>query len=328
MEENKQPQSEESNSLENLEGSSEVTPTDGKVTNPEKLPKKKTSFGDRLKGVASRLNIYLLLFILLIIIGLIIFFVVFNSAQEPDTGITESQELTQEAIDELVGSDAKVGDPKQLLTIESDSVFTGKVLIRDGLDVAGPIKVGGSLSLPGITVSGSSAFDEVSINTLAIAGDATVQGQLSVQEGLTVSGPVTFSGTFSAAAFAIESLQVNQDLQINRHIDAGGPTPEITGGGAIGSGGTVTISGTDTAGTVTVNVGSGASGGVLATVNFANGFGGTPHVVITPVAAQGAPIITGTQKFYLSTRTTSSFSIATSGGLSPGSVSFDYIVID
>lgn len=327
-EEKKQPQPEDNNSLETLEGSSEVTKDIPETIEAEKLPKKKISLIDRTKGLVTRLNIYLLLFILIIIIGLIIFFVVFNSAQEPDTGINESQELTQEAIDELIGSDAKVGDPKQILTVESDSVFAGKVLIRDGLDVAGPIKVGGSLSLPGITVSGASAFDEVSINTLAIAGDATVQGQLSVQEGLTVSGPVTFSGTFSAAAFAIESLQVNQDLQLNRHIDAGGPTPGITGGGAIGSGGTATISGTDTAGTVTVNIGSGASAGVLATINFANSFGGTPHVVITPVAAQGSPVVSGTQKFYLSSRTTTSFSIATSGGLPTGSISFDYIVID
>lgn len=208
-----------------------------------------------------------------------------------------------------------------MLTVESDSVFTGKVLIREGLDVAGPIKVGGSLSLPGITVSGSSAFDEVTVNTLSISGDATVQGQLSVQQGLTVSGPVTFSGTFSAATFAIETLQVNQNLQINRHIDAGGPTPGVSGGGATGSGGTVTISGTDTAGTVTINVGSGAGTGVLASISFRNNFGGTPHVVISPV---GAPA----PNSFISNRTSSGFSISTSSAFSPGSVSFDYIVID
>ncbi len=328
MEENKQPQDDDSNALEIPEGSSEITETPIDSSKTDKSPSKKTTPVEKLKGLISRLNVYFLIFILIIVVGLVIFFVVFNASQQTDTGITESQELTQEAVDELIGSDAKVGDPKQLLTVESDSVFTGKVLIREGLDVAGPIKVGGSLSLPGITVSGASAFDEVTINTLAIAGDATIQGQLSVQEGLTVSGPVTFSGTFSAAAFSIESLQVNQNLQINRHIDAGGSTPGVSGGGATGSGGTVTISGTDTAGTVTINVGSGAAAGVLATVNFSNGFGGTPHVVITPVAAQGSPVISGTQKFYLSSRTTTSFSIATSGGLSAGSISFDYIVID
>jgi cytoskeletal protein CcmA (bactofilin family) len=322
MEENKQPTTEDANSLETLEGSAENTPAQETVPS-EKMPKKKTSIQEKLKTLVSRLNVYLLLFFIIILAGSIIFFVVFSSSQTPEVGIPESQELTQEAIDELVGSDAKVGDPKQLLTVESDSVFTGKVLIREGLDVAGPIKVGGSLSLPGITVSGSSAFDAVTINTLSIAGDATVQGQLSVQKGLTVSGPVTFSGTFSAAAFSIESLQVNQNLNINKHIDAGGPTPNVSSGPAVGSGGTVTNSGTDTAGTVTVNVGSNASaGGILATITFGNNFGGTPHVVITPV---GAPA----PNAFVTNRTTSGFSISYSPGFtSPVSVSFDYIVIE
>jgi cytoskeletal protein CcmA (bactofilin family) len=317
MEENKQPQSEEVNSLETLEGSPDASSSPETIPS-EKLPKKKTSVTEKVKSLVTRLNIYLLLFILIIVIGLIIFFVVFNASQSTDRGITESQELTQEAIDQLIGSDAKIGDPKQLLTVESDSVFAGKVLIRDGLDVAGPIKVGGSLTLPGITVSGASAFDEVSINTLAIAGDATVQGQLSVQEGLTVSGPVTFSGTFSAAAFAIESLQVNRDLQLNRHIDAGGPTPGISSGGGIGNGGTATISGTDTAGTITINIGAGGGNGVLATITFAAAFNGTPHVVFSPVNAP-AP------NAFISNRTSSGFSISSSG---QGTVSFDYIVID
>jgi hypothetical protein len=327
MDENKKPVDDDSNSLETIEDDAPAETKHEENPGPVAAPKPK-GLSNIAKGIVSKLNIYLLAFILLIVAGLIIFFVVFQSSQEPDVAITEVQELTQEAIDELVGSDARVGDPKQLLTIESDSVFTGKVLIRDGLDVAGPIKVGGSLSLPGITVSGTSAFDEVILNTLNVSGDVSVAGQLSVQQGLTVSGPVTFSGTFSAAAFAIQTLQVTGDITLSRHIDAAGPTPGVSGGGAIGSGGTVTISGTDTAGTVTVNVGSGAASGVLASISFANSFSGTPHVVITPIAGQGASIITGTQKFYLSSRTTSGFSIATSGALPAGSISFDFIVID
>ncbi len=326
MEENKQ-SGEESNSLENLEEESTSVEKKEEIKTSPASKKAKGPIG-KLRGLASGLNIYLLLFMLLLLVGGIIFFVVFQASQGGEEASFESQELTQEAVDELIGSDARVGDPNQILTVEADSVFTGKVLIRDGLDVAGPIKVGGSLSLPGITVSGASAFDEVTINTLNIAGDASIQGQLSVQEGLTVSGPVTFSGTFSAATFAIQSLQVDEELVVNQHIDAGGPTPGISGGGATGSGGTVTISGTDTAGTVTVNVGGSASSGVLATVSFANSFNSTPHVVITPVASQGSPTITGTQKFYLSNRTSTSFSIATSSGLPSGSISFDYIVID
>lgn len=326
MEDNKQPVGEESNSLENLEESSTSEPKVTKATDSQ--PAKSRGLSGKVKGLINKLNVYFLLFILIVIVGLIILFISWQAGQQPETTTIETQELTQEAVDALIGSDAVVGDPKQLLTVESDSVFTGKVLIRDGLDVAGAIKVGGSLSLPGITVSGTSAFDEVTLNQLSVSGDVNVQGQLSIQEGLTVSGPVTFSGTFSAAQFAIQSLTVEQDLVINRHIDAGGSTPGVSGGGATGSGGTVTLSGTDTAGTVTVNVGSGASAGALATVTFRNAFTGVPHVIITPVASQGSSIITGTQKFYLSSRTSTGFTIATSGALPSGSVSFDYFAID
>jgi len=317
----------DSNSLE-IREDQEVEATEAQSTGTTQSAKKSDGALGILKSFASKLNIYLLLFLFIVIIGLIVFFVVYNASQEPDTVPLVTQELTQEALDDLIGSDAVVGDPKQILTVESSAVFTGKVLIRDGLDVAGPIKVGGSLSLPGITVSGNSAFDDVTINTLIIAGDATVVGQLSVLEGLSVTGPVTFSGTFSAASFAIQTLQVDGDITLNRHIDAGGPTPSVSSAAAVGSGGTVTISGTDTAGTVSINVGSGAASGVLANITFSNEFSGNSHVVITPVATQGSPVVATDTTFYLSTRTTSGFSIATSAALPPGSIAFDYIVID
>jgi hypothetical protein len=143
------------------------------------LMKKKSSL---VTKITNRVNVYLLGFILLIIVSLIIVFVVVQSSnkQAAEEKIISTQELTQEAIDSLSGNEATVGDPKQLLNIESNAVFAGKVLIRDGLDVAGPIKVGGDLSLPGITVSGKSAFDEVQLNSLSIAGDTSVQGTLVV----------------------------------------------------------------------------------------------------------------------------------------------------
>ena len=49
--------------------------------------------------------------------------------------------------------------------------------MRDSLDVAGTIRVGGALSLPGITVSGTSAFENVQVaSNLSIAGNAAVTG--------------------------------------------------------------------------------------------------------------------------------------------------------
>jgi cytoskeletal protein CcmA (bactofilin family) len=322
MEENQN--KEQSDSLETLEEqATTVTEEAGKITEAGEADKKKHKKGSLATRITNRLNIYLLGFILLIIISLVIIFVVVNSSNKQaalDEQI-KTQELTQEAIDNLSSNEATVGDPKQLLNIESNAVFSGKVLIRDGLDVAGPIKVGGDLNLPGITVSGKSAFDEVQVNTLSIAGDASVQGVLTVQQNLTVNGQGSFSGPLSAPSITIDALSLSGDIQFARHIDAGGGTPSVISGGAVGSGGTVTISGTDTAGTITVNVGSGASGGVLATVTFVNKFNDNPHVVFSPVN-NPAP------NTFISNRTSSGFSISSSSGLTAGSISFDYIVID
>ncbi|MCA9346524.1 hypothetical protein KC960_03475 [Candidatus Saccharibacteria bacterium] len=325
MEDNK----DENNSLENLEQQDTLV-TESPETPDKNNPATQIKKQNIITKIATKINIYLLGFILLIVISLVIIFVVIQSSnrQAAQEASITTQELTQEAIDNLTGNESTVGDPKQLLTVESNAVFSGKVLIRDGLDVAGPIKVGGDLSLPGITVSGKSAFDEVQINSLSIAGNTSVQGVLTVDSNLTVGGQATFGGSVSAPSITLDAITLNGDLQFNRHIDAGGSTPSVASGSAIGSGGTVTISGTDTAGTVTINIGSGAVAGLLATVTFATAFNSNPHVVITPISSLGAGPVSGTGQFYLSSRTTTGFQIATSAALSAGSISFDYIVID
>lgn len=327
MEEKKQPDTDGADALETLEEKdTTVTATpdaDGNQSGSDSKKKKHAGSGNILSRFASRVNIYLLLFILIIVVALIIMFVVINSSNKEiakQENVT-TQELTQEAVENLSSNEATVGDPKQLLNIESNAVFAGKVLIRDGLDVAGPIKVGGDLNLPGITVSGKSAFDEIQVNSLSIAGDTSVQGILTVQDSLTVNGKGSFAGPLSAPSITIDALQINGDIQFNRHIDAGGGTPKVSAGGAVGSGGTVTISGSDTGGTVTVNVGASAGGGVLANVTFAAAFSGNPHVVITPV---GAPA----PNAYVSNRNGNGFSIVTSTGLPAGSISFDFVVLD
>ncbi len=322
MEENK-------DSLETLEEKDTEVTAD--VTSAESSTQEKTKVkkpkGSLATAIANRINIYLLGFILLIIISIIIIFVVIQSSnrQVAEQENIATQELTQEAIDNLSSNEATVGDPKQLLNIESNAVFAGKVLIRDGLDVAGTIKVGGDLNLPGITVSGKSSLDEVQINSLAIAGDTSIQGVLTVQRGLTVNGQASFAGPISAPSITIDALSISGDIQFNRHIDAGGGTPGVVRGGAVGSGGTVTISGTDTAGTVTVNAGSGAGNGVLATINFSSAFNGSPHVVFTPVTTSGS---LAAASYYISSRTASGFTIAAASAMGTGSISFDYIVID
>ncbi len=311
---------------ESLESSDNNSSTDGTGTTSgdATILKTKQTFGSRVRSIASKVNIYLLLFILIIIMTVMVAVVSMQrSRKESDNKPADSQSLTQEQLKQLSSSESKVGDPKQTLNIESNAVFTGKVLVRDSLDVAGGIKIGGSLSVPGITVSGTSVFDTVQLNNLTASGNASIQGQLTVQKGLTVAGGASFSGPLSAPQITISTLQLNGDLQLNRHIDAGGNTPGKSDGSALGIGGTASVSGTDSAGTVTINTGGNPPAGCYITVNFAQKFNGTPHVVITPVGSAASGL-----NYYI-TRTTTNFSIcAMNSAPASTTFAFDYIALD
>ncbi len=107
-------------------------------------------------------------------------------------------------------------------------------------------------------------------------------------------------------------------LTIGGHIITRGAVPSVSGGDGLGSNGTVSLSGNDTAGTVAVNVGAGAGAGTLATIKFASNYGNTPKVVINPVG--------GFIPFYVN-RSASGFSIHAASGVPPGGYAFDYIVM-
>lgn len=295
---------------------------DGKKDKKDSSSEKKGNIFHRL---ISHVNIYFLMFIFIMLLAAIIIFLAMrvNKKTDINTNNTTSQDLSQETIDKLKETESNIGDPKQTLNIESNAVFAGKVLVRDSLDVAGTIKVGGNLSLPGITVAGTSTFDEVQMNTMQVAEDAQILGTLSVQKGITVSGGGTFSGPISAPQITVQTFQLANDLIITRHIDAGGATPTIAAGSGIGGGGTVSVSGADTAGTVTINTGGGTAAGLLATVTFSRSFNETPHVVITPVGSAAA------QTGYYITRNTNGFTINANNTPPVGSsISYDYIAFD
>lgn len=326
--ENQSAENNELNSLEgpdtgvSITGDSSSNNDNGKKPEQAKKPK---SLGGRVHGLISHLNIYLLLFILIVVLAAGFTFVsIQRNKKEAAPTTIETAELSPEDLKKLNNSDVSVGDPKQTLSVESNAIFAGKVLIRDTLDVAGGIKVGGALSLSGLTVAGTSSFDQIQANRLTVAGDTNIQGQLTALKGITVTGGGSFGGPLSAPQITVQSFQLSGDLQLNRHIDAGGTTPGKTDGNGLGAGGTVSISGTDTAGTVTVNIGGGSpSSGCFITVNFTQAFNAVPHVVITPVGAGAAQI-----NYYV-TRTSNNFQICFNGpALPPGTFSFDYVAID
>jgi hypothetical protein len=88
------------------------------------------------------------------------------------------------------------------------------------------------------------------------------------------------------------------------HIITGGTTPTAVVGAASG-GGSVSVSGDDTFGTITVTTGSSPStSGVLATLTFNSAFGTAPRVVISPSSAASS-----SAQYYEGTVGTTTFQI-------------------
>jgi hypothetical protein len=279
----------------------------------------------RLRARFAFLNIYLLIFLLVLLIAIVASVVAYRSGKKSsDKPTISSQTLDQKTLDQLANSDVNVGSSSQILNVQSSAIFAGKVLMRDALDVAGELHVGGSLSLAGITVAGTSSFDQVQVSkNLSVTGDTAIQGALTLQNGLTVNGGAKFSGAVSATQLTVTTLQLNGDLTLTHHITAGGPTPSRSNGSALGSGGTSSVSGSDTSGSITINTGNSPGSGCFLTVSFTSKFHSTPHVLLTPIGSASAAI-----NYYVN-RSTSSFSVCTINAAPANSnFGFDYFILD
>jgi cytoskeletal protein CcmA (bactofilin family) len=277
-----------------------------------------------LKKITKRFNLYLLLFALVILIAMIVITIaLITNHQANNTTSVSTQSLTQQQLDQLAKSDVSVGTNKQILNVQSNAVFAGQVLIRQDLEVAGTIKAGGPLNLPGIIVSGTSSFSQIETGTLTVSGNTAVQGQLTASGNLNVSGKTNLSGAVSTGQLTVSSLTLNGDLNLDHHVSAGGSTPSRSSGSALGNGGTTSLNGSDTAGSITINTGTGPSAGCFITVTFATKFNATPHAIVTPIGSSAGGI-----PFYVN-RSTTNFSICTTAAPpASSSFGFDYIVFD
>jgi cytoskeletal protein CcmA (bactofilin family) len=278
----------------------------------------------RLIKFISNINLYLSLFVLIIIIGVFITIVSYLESKNSSTTTNiNSKSLSAGTLAQLANTNATVGSNGQILNVESSAVFAGQVLVRQGLDVAGNLNVGGTLVLNSIAVTGSSQFSQTNINKgLSVAGDSNFQGNTTVNKDLQVGGSGTFSGDLSAPQLTTSSLQLNGDLILNHHLTASGSTPSRTNGEALGSGGTSSVSGSDTAGSIAINTGSNAAAGCFMTINFSSPFSAIPHVIVTPIGANA-----GGLSYYVN-RNTTSFSVCDdTAPPANASFGFDYFVV-
>ena len=277
---------------------------------------------------------------ILAINGGVIFWLVNAQQAASDEQAKDSVTLSAETLDGLGVSRNPVGNLGTELTIGPETTFRGTVTMGSDLSVGGKLELKGDFSagsgnftrlqagetaLQQLNVNGDTTTTNLNVRTnLAIAGNTTMQGPVTMAQLLTinnclnVAGNVAVGGTLSARNFQANSLTSGSTLTVGGHIITNGSAPAVGRGSGVGANGTVSISGNDASGTVAVNTGTGATGGLLAQISFKSQYGNIPHVVLTPVG-QYVPVYV--------TRTIGGFNIYSSGGLAPGGYAFDYMVM-
>jgi hypothetical protein len=262
-------------------------------------------------------------------------------SQSKDKKLNSDQVTISQAVLDKVGVNrTSIGDSGIQLNVGPNAKFSNNVEVGGDVSIAGELKLNSKFSANDASLAqleaGDVKADKLNINgdatmtnlklrkDLEVAGTAKIQGAVTISNLLTVynnvnvSGNLAVGGTLSAGGLSVSSLYIGSNLVIGGHIITRGSAPGASAGSAAGSNGTVSISGNDAAGTVVVNVGTGAGAGTLVFVTFDHSYTNTPHVVVTAVGASAG-------NFYIN-RSATGFSIAVPSGLSAGSRAFDYIV--
>jgi cytoskeletal protein CcmA (bactofilin family) len=227
-----------------------------------------------------------------------------------------------------------IGSTGVELIVAPDAQFKGKLSVAGGTSLNGQLTLNGLLtgtganltqlqagdtSLAKLSVNGDSTLSSLNLRKdLVVTGITKMQGSVTISQLLSVNGSINVAGNLSVGGTLTVSKFSVQTLVVNGHLFTSGSTPGVGPGSALGSYGTVSISGNDAAGTIAINIGTGAHGGTLANVAFRAQYGNIPKVVISPVGVGGS--------FYLSNVTTSGFSVAVTSGLPSGGYRINYIV--
>lgn len=284
-------------------------------------PKKKTS---GIKKLFKKVNLYFLGFMLILAIGGAVTIVNYLNSKKAATEVSiAGQELTEDALKQLANTDVSVGNNSQTLTIQGNAIISGQTLMRGNLNVAGNLQTGGSIQGPSLTISGTSNLGETQINSLQVASNTAVQGATTLRD-LNVSGASSFSGAMTASQITVTRLIMsgNAELQIPNHIRFTGPSPSRNINAAVlGNGGSASVNGSDTSGTVNISTGNNPSPGCFVQITFNQRFSNQPHVIISPIGRAA-----GQTQFYVD-RENGSFSICTANAAPANQAfGFDYFV--
>lgn len=277
-----------------------------------------------IKRFFRKVNVYFLAFIIiLVVVGILTVVNYLNSTKVIPEPNVATQELSEDELKQLDNSDATVGSSSQTLTIQGNAIIAGQSLLRGNLNVAGNLQTGGEIKGPKLTISGDTSLGQTQIDSLQVARNVAIQGETTVRN-LNVAGTTSLSGAVTASQLTVTNLTLsgNATLRVPNHISFTGSSPGRTiNSGVLGSGGSASVNGSDTAGTVTINSGTNPTAGCFVRINFVQAFTNNPHVVISPV---GSPA--GLLQYYVD-RDNTGFSICSNNaaGISK-TFAFDYFV--
>ena len=307
-------------------GSTETTEL--QATTTTEAPKAQSSLQNITKKSRNYGRVVALLSIILVLGAVGGYFISIGThpTTTPNGNTVKVQSLSPADIAKLSQVGNQLGTSNQVLTIGANTVFSSKVNVGSNLTIAGPLNANGPTSLSTINVSGQSNLTNLAISqALQVKGLTNAQAGLSVVGLSSLSGDLTVSGAvsvgaLSATTISAKAIQLNGPFTVG-HLVSSGANLSSSSGASIGSGGTTNISGNDTAGTVNINIGTGASAGTLVSVAFKSAFGGVVHVMLTPRSAAAA------SASYYTTPSASGFTINTASAPGTGTLSFDYFVI-
>lgn len=298
-----------SNSSESLNNTPIPVAEEGKSAygSKKKPPEKKTYLLLPTKRTAALFIAVILM--LAAVIGGIIYLQSKNKKKQPTTIIVNTQSLDSGTLNKITVQAG--GTPQQQLTISPDTIFKGSVDIQKSATIGQNLTVKGSTLLEGPVIMRDS---------LEVNKSLTVGGSTTIGNNLSVGGQIS-AGSISVGSITLSSINLSGNLTFAGHIIPNGSKPSIVASVA-SAGGSVTITGNDTSGTVTINIGTGViTPGEMAIITFSSGYNTTPKVQITPISSS-----TSTLRYY-ATRSPKFFTIDTSSAPSPGAIyAFDYFV--
>lgn len=283
-------------SLETIEVAEEKLPSTGDPT------PKKTRRPINYRKLRKRLLAAFVLSVLLVGTGTAIALLAKPSKQTP-TVVINTQSLDNGTLNQLTPQGE--GQAKQQLTITPDTIFKNNVTVQGSTELDKDLSVGGKVS---------------------IQSDTNIQGNLSVGKSLSVGSNLTVNGLITAASLnvgslTLSSINLSSNLVFGGHIVPSGTAPAARASSGA-AGGSVVITGNDTAGTITITTGSGGlTAGELAVITFKTAFGATPKVQLTPLNAAAANLN------YFATHTATFFTINSTTAPAAGTTYiFDYLV--